>query len=136
MANTYRLNKEQTSHIMSVIAQELEVRIGDAIEVGGERYRVNEDGLSSEARHTLIPDGILEDIVLAELLLGKATYTIPTWEPHCGDRYYSPCPRTPSGVGSFVYGSDVYDVALMERVGIYRTEEEALKKARELGWVE
>jgi hypothetical protein len=136
MGATYRLNKEQVSHIMSVIAQELEVRVGDLIEVGGERYKVNEGGLSSEARHTLIPDGILEDIVLAELLLGKATYTIPAWEPHCGDRYYSPCPRTPSGVGSYVYGSDVNDVATMERVGIYRTEEEALQEARELGWVE
>lgn len=136
MSTTYRLNREQAAYIMCIIAQKFGVKIGDTIEAGGERYRVNKDGLSSEARHTLIPDGILEDIVLAELLLGKATYTIPAWEPHCGDRYYSPCPRTPSGVGSFVYRSDVYDVALMERVGIYRTEEEALQKARELGWVE
>lgn len=136
MSVTYRLNKEQAAHIMSVIAQELEVRVGDAIEVGGERYRVNEDGLSSEARHTLIPDGVLEDIVLAELLLGKATYTIPAWEPKVGEEYYYPDPGAERGVTCNMWDGYLLDYKIMERVGVYRTKEEALQKARELGWVE
>lgn len=136
MGATYRLNKEQTDYIMCSIAQMLGVKIGDTIETGGERYRVNEDGLSSEARHTLIPDGILEDTVLAELLLGKATYTIPAWEPKKWEGYYYPDYRSEYGVNRYAWEGDVLDYKIMDSVGVYRTREEALQKARELGWVE
>lgn len=52
------------------------------------------------------------------------------------DIYYFPSYADIEGFNDFNWESDTVDKLIAKRVGIYRTKEEAIKKAREYGWVE
>lgn len=60
------------------------------------------------------------------------------FEPKGGDWYYFPNFQNPDGFSAYKwsYMSDETDARIKKTVGIYRTKEQAIEKARELGWVE
>lgn len=125
-----RLTREQTKRIMECIAKEMGVELGDKILLkdGMAEVIVDSGGLiNKEGRpmQTIMP-----------LLRGAESFEKVPWEPKYGDRYYSPCPSVLSGVLDYVYTNRDADIARRKRVGVYRTEAEAVQKARELGWIE
>ena len=55
------------------------------------------------------------------------------WVPKSGDVYYYPS-FTKQLVGSSCWDDFENDLAIKRNVGVYRTREEAIAKAKELGW--
>jgi hypothetical protein len=57
------------------------------------------------------------------------------WTPEYNERYYMPCFYIPEDLfDSYSWRGDATDLAIQRNVGIYRTKEEAIAKAKELGW--
>lgn len=56
--------------------------------------------------------------------------------PQRGDKYYYPSFIDLESVMDSRWGNSNYDRMIQKRVGIYPTKEEAIEKAKELGWVE
>jgi hypothetical protein len=107
---------------------------------GVEYDRYNRDGTNYSMRYKL-KDGLLYGLMHGEWVLSEAKYN------HLMDTIFEECE------GMFEYGKtyyypyyddnlysqdcwkgDEYDLAINRNVGIYRTSEEAIAKAKELGW--
>ncbi len=58
------------------------------------------------------------------------------WAPKKGDKYWYLDSDSQGGILQDTFDNHVWDVLRQKRLGIYRTKEEALEKARELGWIE
>ena len=71
--------------------------------------------------------------LLIDLLTGDCTVR---WSPKIGDRYYYPSVKHQNGIDCCQWNDMRIDRLILKRVGIYETEEKALEKAKELGWVD
>ena len=58
------------------------------------------------------------------------------FKPMDGEDYYYPCFDDEGGYGFAVWRGDSIDSNIKKVVGVYRTREQAIEKARELGWIE
>ena len=56
------------------------------------------------------------------------------WVPKMGGLVYYPNPWSPTAIDSEIYRGRELDLRLMSRLGFYRTAEEAIAKAKSLGW--
>lgn len=63
-------------------------------------------------------------------------FTECEFKPNIDDFYYFPDFIEDDGYDSRQWGDDSFDNNVKNRVGIYRTKEQAIEKAREWGWVE
>ena len=57
------------------------------------------------------------------------------WEPKIGDTVYYTNPWCPTVIECETYCGHKLDLLLMSRLGYYRTEEEAIERAKKLGWI-
>lgn len=127
-----RLQPEQTKRIMECIAKEMGVELGDTVTMGdGVGVVVDSGGFKS-------PDGmILHAGIMQDIIRGSVAFERCPWEPRAGDAYFFPAPNADAtGVKQFCWVDTPLDNFIKLRVGVYRTKEEAIQKARELGWVE
>ena len=128
-----RLTSEQTKKIMECIAQEMGVELGDKILI--------ENGYGGMAEVIVDSGGLLNKAgnpiqTIMPILRGAESFEKVPWEPKSGEVYFYPTPVWDDGINEVVYRGNNIDQNIIKRVGIYRTKEEALQKARELGWVE
>jgi len=127
-----RLTSEQTKRIMEVIAEEMGIQLGDTIrfDESDSELRINSKGCFTKTIHTSL------EAILGGIICGVYSFERLPWEPGCGEMYYYPNPTEFNGVGFVRCTECDFDFMIKDRVGVYRTREEALRKARELGWVE
>lgn len=128
-----RLTSEQTKRIMEVIAEEMGVELGDKIMI--------EDGCGGMVEVIVDSRGLLNKLgnpiqTIMPLLRGSESFKKVPWEPKMGEEYYYPIFTSYSGARNSLWFNDDTDHQIKKAVGIYRTEQEAIQKARELGWVE
>lgn len=93
-------------------------------------YRVKDNTL--QFRH------YCEDWVNSEHSLNtivKTEIELLPYKPECDDRYYYPSFRVDCGYGIDNWVNSQIDKNIAQRVGVYRTSEEAINKAKELGWI-
>jgi hypothetical protein len=87
---------------------------------------INEDGLNRGVCNSYTQ-------VLSELLIGTFKVIKQPWAPKEGERYYAPHP-TLDLYDDNLWQDDEIDRDYKRNVGVYRTKEEAIAKAKELGW--
>ena len=56
------------------------------------------------------------------------------WTPEYDDVYFFPSFYNRTLYSSCTWQNDIIDVMTKRNVGVYRTEEEAIAKAKEFGW--
>jgi hypothetical protein len=93
-----------------------------------EKYAMvsNKFCVKTESHRRLSQLGI--NVVLA------ATFEECEWTPKIGETVYYPDPWSEEVVDSARWLGYEDEVLFMKRVGVYRTREEAIAKAKELGW--
>jgi hypothetical protein len=64
----------------------------------------------------------------------SATFVECEWVPKIGDTIHYPNPWEKQGFSYDMFIGHELDLRLMKRVGYYRTAEEAIAKAKKLGW--
>jgi hypothetical protein len=109
------------------------VELGDKILI--------EDGHGGIAEVIVDSGGLLNKAgnpiqTIMPLLRGAESFEKVPWEPKDDEAYYYPLFSAYNWWSSSVWRNRPVDYQIKKTVGIYRTEEEALQKARELGWVE
>ena len=57
------------------------------------------------------------------------------WQPKEDEEYYYPEFSEEQGYDRMTWGNDDIDKNIQKNVGVYKTKEEAIAKAKELGWV-
>lgn len=67
--------------------------------------------------------------------LMKNKLTLAPWMPKIGQRYYFPVFHTYEGCEYNIFENDKSDNRIINAVGAYKSPEEALQKAKELGWL-
>lgn len=58
------------------------------------------------------------------------------WQPMCGEHYCYPTFEQLDGYELKIWGGTREDNKIRKIVGVYKTSEEAIQKATELGWLE
>ena len=112
----------------------------------GEEFRINVNPI---VKYKICDDGVLRykhdkndkndlfqtaEITANSLLVGEII-KLP-WEPKIGETYYFPSFLSLYGYNLAEFDSDKeLDLMIKNAVGIYRTKEDALAKAKELGWL-
>lgn len=129
-----------TERIMSVIAEELGVELGEHFKIKGSTnhcdFFLNEDGLYYKPLDESLGYCIMDDSHLIFLIYGTVSIEKLPWQPKLGEKYYYPCSAFDPPVNDYYWCGDTVDFNIKKHVGVYKTEEEALEKAKELGWVE
>ena len=128
-----RLTSEQTKRIMECIAHEMGVELGDKILI--------DDGHGGMAGVIVDSGGLLNKAgnpiqTIMPLLRGAESFEKVPWEPKIEEKYYYPHFYVAGGWDTYTWSNSRRDQQIKKAVGVYRTREEALRKARELGWVE
>ena len=127
-----RLQPEQTKRIMECIAEEMGVELGNKIMI--------EDEFGGMVEVIVDSGGLLDKLgnpvqSIMPILRGSESFKKVPWEPALGQLYHYPAACKTLGIDSDVWTNTTGDRLRRKRVGIYRTKEEAIQKARELGWV-
>lgn len=114
----------------------LHIKINEPFRIKGKDswFRINNKGQIMWDAGTNQRDWYYDPNVLCRILNGSLTISEERF-PKCEEIYYYPCPGTNDGINFEIWNNDDYDNNIKNRIGIYRTKEEAIEKARELGWV-
>jgi hypothetical protein len=117
---------------MEDVAKLLGVELGERFKIEFENgecidnYSIREDGLNWRMCNSYTK-------LLVELLIGTVEVVKQPWTPKEGERYYAPHP-TLDLYDDNLWQDDQIDRDYKRNVGVYRTKEEAIAKAKELGW--
>lgn len=126
------LEEWQGKSYIEKLCEILEVTPNEPFRVEGlpGRYMISTEscGMVDYGRGWKFDEGILENI-----LLGARKIVV---EPRKGETVYVPYFYYSHPVTSIMWDGSEACRNAQKNVGVYRTEEEALKKAKELGWVE
>ena len=96
----------------------------------GKVYKKEDGTLFRKLEHTWI---VADDMYNS---LANAVFMECEFSPMNGEGYYFPVFDDIYGYDHAVWNDDSIDFNIKKAVGVYRTREQAIEKARELGWVE
>ena len=120
-------------NIVKDVAKLLGIEVGVPFHVNEEKiiYRFDEDGAFSWK----CDDGYWSrDLVLTSHFL-RGILTVK-WMPKEGEKYYTVDPAYTSGVCPLIWDEkSATATTLYDRGLVFRTEEEAIAKAKEYGWI-
>lgn len=94
-------------------------------------YLIRNNQLFSDSRDCKFMQSTLDFNYVITLNVIKKPF-----QPKNGEQYYYPSVECYTGVICVTWTNHHLDRTIQKRVGVYRTKEEALKKAKELGWIE
>lgn len=119
---------------MKEVAELLGVELGEWFEI-----KNASDNTIIPAEFKITTDGCINingddrSVRIVEILKGKYEIVKKSWTPKECEPYFYP---TPVGVlySSCTWDRNQNDLARQRNVGVYKTKEEAIAKAKELGW--
>ena len=119
-------------NIVEDVARLLGIEVGVPFHVNEEKiiYRLRDDGVFEWQDFF----GMQESHSLTKKFL--CGYLTAKWMPKEGEKYYSVDPAFASGVGPLIW-IETLDASktLYDRGLVFRTQEEAVAKAKEYGWI-
>lgn len=121
---------------MNQVAEMLDVKLDEEFlarpkkssHVGNVKFILREDGFYRDESSA--------NSILVEFLIGKLEIEKLPWTPRIGEEYYHPSISSSSGFNTMVWRGYIEDHNRLKRIGVYKTKEQALKKAKDLGWIE
>ena len=118
-------------NIVKDVAKLLGIEVGVPFHVNEETtiYQLRKDGVFEWQDFF----GMQESHSLTKKFL--CGYLTVKWTPKCGEYYYYPDAWVEDGISECVWDDDEEDKLLYDRGLVFRTEEEAIAKAKEYGWI-
>jgi hypothetical protein len=118
---------------MKEVAELLGVELGEWFKVKTKEGNVIASSYVITEEHLQNDCFDIRDNRMVDLLTGKLEIIKQPWTPKEGESYYIPSFRNELYEHDRWYGSN-NTLSCKRNVGVYRTKEEAIVKAKELGW--